>query len=70
MPLEDSQVRAEIAQSQASLEHVATTYQRWQDLYAKGAVARQQMEDARMRYDVAKSRYDAATAALTRHAAK
>jgi HlyD family secretion protein len=70
MPLEDSQVRAEITQSQASLEHAARTYRRWQDLYAKGAVARQQMEDAQMRYDVAKSRYDVATAALTRHAAK
>jgi HlyD family secretion protein len=70
LPLEDSQVRAEITQSQASLEHAATTYRRWQDLYTKGAVARQQMEEAQMRYDMAKSRYDAAIAALTRNAAK
>ena len=70
LPLEDSQVRAEITQSQASLEHASTTYRRWQDLYTKGAVARQQVEEAQMRYDMAKSRYDAARAALTRNAAK
>jgi HlyD family secretion protein len=70
LPLEDAQVRAEITQSQASLENAATTYRRWEDLYAKGAVPRQQMEDAQMRYAVAKSRHEAAVAALTRHAAK
>ena len=63
-------MRAEITQSQASLEHAATAYRRWQDLYVKGAVARQQMEEAQMRYDMAKGRYDAAIAALTRNAAK
>jgi HlyD family secretion protein len=70
LPLEDSQVRAEITQSQASLDNASTTYQRWQDLYAKGAVARQQVEEAQMRYDVAKSRYEAAMAAVTRNAAR
>jgi HlyD family secretion protein len=70
VPLEGAQVRAEIVQSQASLEHAATHYRRWQDLYAKGAVARQQMEDAQMRYDLARSRYDAAIAARTRNAAQ
>lgn len=70
LPLEDAQVRAEITQSQASLENAAITYRRWQDLYAKGAVARQQVEDAQMRYDMAKSRYEAAMAAVTRNAAK
>jgi HlyD family secretion protein len=70
VPLEDSQVRAEITQSQASLENAATTYRRWQDLFAKGAVARQQVEDAQMRYDMARSRHEAALAALARNAAK
>jgi HlyD family secretion protein len=70
LPLEDSQVRAEITQSRASLENASTAYRRWQDLYAKGAVARQQVEDAQMRYDLAKSRYDAAMAAVARNAAR
>ena len=70
LPLEDSQVRAEITQSQASLENAASIYRRWQDLYVKGAVARQQVEDAQMRYDMAKSRYEAAMAARARNAAK
>jgi HlyD family secretion protein len=70
LPLEDSQVRAEITQSQASLENAASTYRRWQDLYAKGAVARQAVEDAQLRYDVAKSRHEAAVAAVARNAAK
>jgi multidrug resistance efflux pump len=65
LPLEDSQVRAEITQSQASLEQAAITYRCWQDLYAKGAVARQQVEDAQMCNAMGKSRYDAAMAALT-----
>jgi HlyD family secretion protein len=70
LPLEDSQVRAEITQSQVSLDNASTTYRRWQDLYAKGAVARQQVEEAQMRYDMAKSRYEAAMAAVTRNAAR
>jgi HlyD family secretion protein len=70
LPFEDSQVRAEITQSQASLENATTMYRRWQDLYAKGAVARQQVEDAQMRYAMAKSRYETAMAAVTRNAAK
>lgn len=70
LPLEDSQVRAEITQSQASLDNASTTYRRWQDLYAKGAVARQHVEEAQMRYDMAKSRYEAAMAAVTRNAAR
>jgi multidrug resistance efflux pump len=70
LPLEDSQVRAEITQSQVSLDNASTTYRRWQDLYAKGAVARQQVEEAQMRYDMAKSRYEAALAAVTRNAAR
>jgi multidrug resistance efflux pump len=70
LPLEDSQVRAEITQSQLSLDNASTMYRRWQDLYAKGAVARQQVEEAQMRYDVAKSRYEAAMAAMARNAAR
>jgi HlyD family secretion protein len=70
LPLEDSQVRAEITQSQVGLDNASTTYRRWQDLYAKGAVARQQVEEAQMRYDMAKSRYEAAMAAVTRNAAR
>lgn len=70
LPLEDSQVRAEITQSQVSLDNASTTYRRWQDLYAKGAVARQQVEEAQMRYEMAKSRHEAAMAAVTRNAAR
>jgi HlyD family secretion protein len=69
-PLEDAQVRAEISQSQAHLENAATVYRRWQELFAKGAVARQQVEDAQMRYDLAKSRHEMALAAVARNAAK
>jgi multidrug efflux pump subunit AcrA (membrane-fusion protein) len=69
VPLEGSQVRAEITQSQANLENAATTYRRWQDLF-EGAVARQQVEDAQVRYDMARSRHEAALAAMARNAAK
>ncbi|MBI3326946.1 MAG: efflux RND transporter periplasmic adaptor subunit [Nitrospinae bacterium] len=68
--LEDSQVRAEIEQSQASLENAASTYRRWQELFAKGAVAKQQVEEGQMRYETAKSRYEAAVAARARNTAK
>lgn len=70
LPLEDSQVRAEIVQSRASLENAETTYRRWQELLSKGAVARQQVEDAQMRYELAKSRHEAAVAAMVRNTAK
>jgi len=69
-PLEDAEVRAEISQSQANLENAATMYRRWQDLFAKGAVAKQQVEEAQMRYDMAKSRHERALAAIARNAAK
>jgi HlyD family secretion protein len=52
------------------LENAASIYRRWQDLFAKGAVAKQQVEDAQMRYDMARSRYDTALAANARKAAK
>jgi HlyD family secretion protein len=70
LSLEEAQVQADIAQTQADLEHAASIYRRWQELFAKGAVARQQVEDARMRYEMAKSRHDMARAAVARRAAK
>jgi HlyD family secretion protein len=63
-------VRAEIVQSQVSLENAESTYRRWQELYAKGAVAKQQVEDAQMRYEMARSRHETAVAALARNKAK
>ncbi|MFB2919093.1 MULTISPECIES: HlyD family secretion protein [Aerosakkonema] len=52
--------QAQLAQAQATLERAESDYNRYNSLYASGAIARQQLETAKAAYDVAQAQKTAA----------
>ena len=53
-------IKSKIQQTKANLELAEANMKRFQDLYGKGFVSRQQWDEVRMRYNVAKAAYDLA----------
>jgi RND family efflux transporter MFP subunit len=65
MVLDDTHLKAQVNQAQARLANASANYTRMQRLAAMGAVSTQQLDAARMDYDVAKASYDDAVSQLS-----
>lgn len=64
MVLDDKHLRAQVAQAEAKLANATANYQRSQQLNRMGALADQQLDAARMDYQVAQASYDDAVSQL------
>ncbi|HMM22782.1 MAG TPA: efflux RND transporter periplasmic adaptor subunit [Selenomonadales bacterium] len=56
--LDDTRLRSQVSQAQARLSNATANYERTKRLMSIGAVSNQQMDAARMDYDVARASYD------------
>jgi membrane fusion protein, multidrug efflux system len=62
--------QAQVAQTNANLEKAQTDYNRYDQLYKTGAIARQQLDTAKAAYDVAKAQKNAAVQGVEQAQAK
>lgn len=59
-------IQAQIQQTKANLDFADADYKRLQELFQKNFISRQQLDDSRTKYNVAKSTYDLALNSLSK----